>query len=264
MSPRLIVPITAALIVMQGSNAHAWGRVGHQTTAALADQLICPAARRETRRLLATENSDSLAHISRWADSERALNPNDPTVHSVRTPIGADRFDEERDCGRRQCAVTAIRANFGVLADRTRDDASRLRALKFLVHLVGDIHQPMHTVGEKKRLVDLNGRVMRLHRYWDSGLFRASRARARDLLSELRPRSLRSFKSGDRTDVADWATESHGIVRDHIAVRMFTSHGGPALITKRLQRLNLSIAKERIALGGARLAILLNRALGCQ
>lgn len=264
MSLRLIAPIAAALFVMLGSNAYAWGRVGHQATAALADQLTCPNARTETRRLLAIENSASLAEVSRWADSERARNPDDTTVHSVRTPIEAERFDEDRDCGRRRCAVSAIRQNFAVLSDRTRDDPSRLRALKFLVHLVGDIHQPMHTVGEKQRLVVVNGRVMGLHKYWDSGIFRLARVRVRNLLSELRPRALTSFERGDRTDVADWATESHAIVRDHIAKRMFSSNESAAPVTELLQQLNLTIAKERVALGGARLAELINRALGCQ
>jgi hypothetical protein len=259
---KLFVALAAA--TLSASTALAWGRIGHQTVGALADDLICPAAKNEVTRLLALEGSQSLEQIARWADRERADNPADKTVHSVRTPIDAERFDETRDCGRRACAVTAIRQNSAVLADKLADDMARLRALKFVVHLVGDIHQPMHTVGQKKRKVIVADKEIGLHGYWDSGLFRAAHVRTRFLVKDLLPRALKDFRSGDTTDVADWANESHIIVRDYIATKMFNEDVSvPLIVSQEMSDANMAIARERIALAGARLAILVNRDLGC-
>ncbi|MFC7053732.1 S1/P1 nuclease, partial [Hansschlegelia quercus] len=254
--------LVLALAILGAPDANAWGKVGHQTIGALADRLICPAAKAEVTRLLALEGSKSLQQVAKWADWERNHNPEDSTVHSVRTPLAAEAFDEPRDCGNWDCAVRAIRENSEILRDKRSDDMQRLRALKFVDHLVGDIHQPMHTIGEKKRQVLADGRVMSLHQYWDSGMFVDHKVR--DIAAEILPKASQLVESGDNTDVSAWTTESHRVVRDYIYIYMTgPAKNEPFPLSPEVAAKALSIAKERLALAGARLALLLNRDLGC-
>jgi hypothetical protein len=123
------------------STAHAWGTQGHQVIANLAYAQLTSKAKAEVDRLLALEPGATLASISTWADETR--NKTSASWHYVNFPRDTCTYDPARDCPDGQCVVCAIDEQLAILASNTTDE-KRLVALKYVVHLVADIHQPLH------------------------------------------------------------------------------------------------------------------------
>src|SRR5690606_7611338 len=128
--------------------AQAWGPLGHRLVVRLAQAQLAPPAQVEVQRLLATEGLQSLADIANWADELRSSDPGlgrrSARWHYVNLGELGCRYDAQAACRDGNCVVEAINAQAAILGDRGRSDAERLQALKFLVHFVGDVHQPMH------------------------------------------------------------------------------------------------------------------------
>jgi len=139
---RKLVAITVgAVTTLTTIPAMAWGADGHKIVALLADAQLTPSARKQVDRLLALEPGATLASISTWADEHR--NPATAAWHYVNFPRGDCNYQPERDCPDGKCVVAAIDRQVEVL--RTNgDDEKRLNALKYVVHFIGDIHQPLH------------------------------------------------------------------------------------------------------------------------
>ena len=174
---RLLTPtlLPLALVALWGvctAPARAWGLQGHQAVAAIAWQGLSPVARQEATRLLALEPGQTLVSIATWADEHRG--PADAPWHYLNFPRGQCRFDAARDCPDGQCVVGAIERQHDILASKATD-AERLQALKYLVHFVADIHQPLHAGYQDDRggnTVQLRFlmRASNLHALWDKGL----------------------------------------------------------------------------------------------
>src|SRR5262249_18312362 len=137
----------------------AWGPEGHRVVAELARERLQGAARRQIRELL---GNDDLAAISTWADKIRNERPETSGWHFVDIPWNAGSFSSGRDCYRpdshhpssredhHNCVVDRIEIFRRVLADHHASRAAREEALKFLVHFVADLHQPLHAIGEAR------------------------------------------------------------------------------------------------------------------
>jgi hypothetical protein len=123
------------------SNAMAWGTDGHQVIALIAQSQLTPKALAEVERLLALEPGETLVSVSTWADEHR--NPTSAAWHYVNFPSDGCTYDAQRDCPDGKCVVDAINRQLDVLTSSAPDD-KRLNALKYLVHFVGDVHQPLH------------------------------------------------------------------------------------------------------------------------
>ena len=155
--------------------AHSWGTDGHQVIATLAEQQLTLAARKEINRLLALEPGQTLASISTWADEHR--NPQTAPWHYVNLPRGTCTYEAARDCPDGKCVVEAINRQADVLTSNAADQA-RLTALKYLVHLVADIHQPLHAGYKDDRggntyQLQAFMRGTNLHAFWDTGLIKS-------------------------------------------------------------------------------------------
>lgn len=128
--------------------ASAWSALGHRLVGDLAQRQLQPAAQAEVGRLLAGEAEPTLAGVATWADDLRASSPEQFTRtsrwHYINTPEGTCAADMARDCPDGECVVGAIEAQQRLLADASQPLEVRRDALKFLVHFVGDVHQPMH------------------------------------------------------------------------------------------------------------------------
>lgn len=256
--------LAALLALSFALPAHAWGPLGHRLVARLADTDLTPEARAGIARLLQAEADPTLAGIANWADELRA---NDPGLgkrssrwHYVNIGDAGCVFDAARDCPRGDCVVGAIQAQAAILADPSRSDAERRQALKFVVHFVGDVHQPLHAGhaddrGGNDYQVNWRGKGSNLHSLWDSGMLNAQRldedawlARLRALpapapVSPLPPRAPQL-----------WAEQSCRLV----ATPGFYPSGhviGDAYVAA-----HLPTAETQLRLGGARLAATLNEA----
>ena len=128
--------------------AWAWGALGHRMVAELAERHLDPKAKAEVARLLAGEPDPTLAGVANWADDLRNTDPDrfkaTSRWHYINAEGGGCGFDEARDCPDGNCVVSAIERQRAILADRSQPLAARRDALKFIVHFVGDAHQPMH------------------------------------------------------------------------------------------------------------------------
>lgn len=253
-------------LVLVAAPASAWGPRGHRLVAELAAAALTPAARAQVDLLLRGEPEPSLAGVANWADELRA---NDPDLgrrsakwHYVNLGESGCRYDAARDCPGGDCVVEAIRAQTAILADRTQPLPARRQALKFVVHFVGDVHQPMHAGHAHDKggnTVQLSipdgsrdGRGSNLHALWDSGLFRdLGESEARHAT---RLQALPDIATGS-ADPAIWAQESCAIVLRPGVYPPRTKLDPDYIDTWR------PVAERQIALGGRRLAALLNDAL---
>ena len=139
---------TALLTLAVAGPAGAWARLGHAMVGELAERHIDPKAKAEVARLLAGEPDPSLGGIASWADDLRDSDPArfkaTSRWHYINAKGGGCAFEVERDCPGGNCVVVAIEAQRAILADRSQPLEARRDALKFIVHFVGDTHQPMH------------------------------------------------------------------------------------------------------------------------
>ncbi len=152
----------------------AWGSTGHQAIATLAEKQLTPTAQAQVQALLAQEPGSTLASISTWADERK--NPTTARWHFLNFPRDSCTYDKARDCPDGNCVVGAIDRQLDVLKSSAAD-LQKLQALKYLVHFVGDLHQPLHLgysedKGGNKYQIQAYKRGSNLHSLWDSGLIK--------------------------------------------------------------------------------------------
>jgi nuclease S1 len=157
------------------TNTWAWGADGHRIVAEAAGQRLNPAARAQVQHLLALEPGATLVSVANWADETRSLGT--AAWHYVNFPRGPDcAYKAARLCVEGNCVVGALERQLAVLASRAPDE-ERLLALKYVVHLAADVHQPLHAGyaddrGGNSWQLQAYERGSNLHALWDSGLIR--------------------------------------------------------------------------------------------
>ncbi len=155
-------------------SAWSWGSEGHKVVALIAEAQLITEARAEVERLLAVEPGQTMASISTWADEHR--NPATGPWHYVNFPRGACNYVAERECPEGKCVVAMIEKEIQVIASQDTDE-KRLTALKYLVHFVADVHQPLHAGyaddrGGNQYQLQAFMRGSNLHALWDTGLIK--------------------------------------------------------------------------------------------
>lgn len=238
------------------TNAMAWGVQGHQVVAAMAQALLSPAARAEANRLLALEPGATLLSVSTWADEQRS--PETAPWHYVNFPRGQCAYTPARDCPDGQCVVAAIELQSQVLRSDA-PDGERLLALKFVVHLVADVHQPLHAGhgddrGGNTYQLQAFLQGSNLHAVWDVWLIRALSEDVPRLTARLDKRLTQLAPPTGAFSAAKVAEESCRIV----ATPGF--YPGRLVDVDYLERF-LPVLETRLALAGVRLAEVLNRVL---
>ena len=167
----LALCLAAALL---SGKAQAWGPVGHQTVAMAARAQLTPEALSRLQELMSLEPGTTLADIATWADEHRG--PETAPWHYVNFPVGDCNYRPARDCPDGQCIVVVLDAQLQILASQA-PPPERLQALKWVVHLVADLHQPLHAGmaedrGGNRYQLQFLLRWSNLHALWDSGLIR--------------------------------------------------------------------------------------------
>jgi hypothetical protein len=151
----------------------AWGGEGHQIVALIAEDHLTPRAKAAVTELLDGAHISD-AEVASWADEVRRQRSNTAPWHYVNIPHDAGAFDQVRDGNNVNNVIDAIDAQLKVLADKAAPREKRQEALKFVVHFMGDIHQPLHCAdrngdkGGNKRLVFFLDRrkAVSLHSVW--------------------------------------------------------------------------------------------------
>lgn len=263
------------LATLVPSQLSAWGPKGHTIVADIAQSRLTAETRKNLQLLL---GNDSLASISTWADSVRKERDESFGWHFVDIPKDAPGFSQERDCFRPQdkhkdaltdhhnCVVDRIEMFQKVLGDEGASKDNRLEALKWIVHFVGDLHQPLHAIEEGRGGNDIKLPVFgspkcgdydcNLHWAWDSLLLEHTGLSQEDYVRRLNDLIAQKHleKQAGGTPV-DWANESHRQARHLVDPR-------PAAIEEAYYQANIDLVNEKLALAGLRLAALLNDTLG--
>ncbi len=274
-TPALLLLVLASSL---STPALAWSRQGHQLVGELAQGDLRPQARREMDRLLAGEPVPTLAGVASWADEIRAegrisghpLGERSSRWHYVnfRRDRGCD-YVPARDCPGGNCVIGAINAQRAILADRARPLAERRDALKFLVHFVGDVHQPMHAGyaddrGGNHFQVQYRGKGApagegtQLHGIWDYWVLQGAGLDNAAYVQRLRQSPVPADPAAGADNApAEWALESCRLIRDEA---LYPSKRRRVLGDDYLDQ-HRPLAERRLRQAGARLATLLNDAL---
>jgi hypothetical protein len=264
---RFLLALLLAFSLIPGE-ASAWGRLGHRLVAGLAWDELTPNARAAINELLKGEAEPTLAGVANWADD---LRDNDPDLgkrtsrwHYVNLAEDGCRYEQARHCPNGgDCVIEAIRAQTAILADRTQPKATRLQALKFVVHFIGDVHQPLHAgyghdKGGNDRQIQFNGKGSNLHSLWDSGMLNDAGLDEAAYLQRLRamPLAVPLARQALPPASAQWAQASCAIVVRPGFYPPKASIGADYVQAWRL------VAEAQLRRGGAQLAATLNAALG--
>ena len=235
----------------------AWGKAGHRAVATLATTLLSAEAQAQVATLL--DPGTTLADISTWVDEVRPSRPNTGPWHYVNIPGETSGYNAQRDCSR-GCVVSAIEESLRLLQDPTKDRAVRQEALKWVVHLVADLHQPLPAVADDRGgndvIVRFNGRQTNLHRLWDGDMidraYPSQTVLPERVQAAMQTANWRAWQGGRPQD---WAEETHRVAIE--AVYLFPASRG---IDERYDEKALPVIHEQLAKGAVRLAGVLNRA----
>jgi nuclease S1 len=250
------------------TQAFAWGAEGHHIVAAIAADGLTPAARRQVEELLGGDASMGMMEASTWADELRMKRPRTASWHFVDVPIGSAGYNPQRDCRSDDCVVAQIERDARIIADHQLSLPVRAEALRFLIHFVGDVHQPLHAADNHDRggnEIHVTSRRQKttLHSVWDVDVVRALGRSPEQVAATLeREMSASTTQQWERGTARDWANESF-----QLASKEIYSHisGGdvaaPVILPSDYARDESHIAAEQLKKAGVRLAWVLNQSL---
>jgi hypothetical protein len=280
--------VSAALLVVAGPAA-AWGDLGHEVTALIAYRHLTPTARARLDKMLASDTdpltAPDFASRATWADKYRNSHRETAAWHFV--DIEIDHPDLAAACfgfpklapgqpashgAADDCVVDKIKQFSAELRDPATPAPERLLALRFLIHFVGDLHQPLHAADHQDRggnCIGLNPPAdgeKNLHAFWDTGAVEALGPSARAIAGELNKRiSARDVRTWSKGDETVWAQESFKLAKtDSYRLPSLPTCAAPGSValTPAYKAQARKAAAVQLGKAGVRLAAMLNRALG--
>ena len=259
----LLSRVTLFLLFL-GTPLYAWDSTGHAVVALLAESRLTPSAQATVAVLLGKE---SLVDSALWADQVRSKQT--APWHYVNIEIGESQYEPDRHCPKQQCVIGQIERFRHTLGDPTVGISKRRKALKYLMHFVADLHQPLHAGQHRDRggndvKVEFLGQTVHpftkrpwnLHQVWDEGLIARYDTDSSQAVGHLtRWLAIQDESALAQGSVVDWAMESHDLARDHA----YTFPSSNQLDEDYLER-TLPIVEAQLAKAGVRLAAILNQA----
>jgi hypothetical protein len=276
----LLLWLAAGLSI--GRPAGAWGDQGHEVIGLIAEHYLTPTVHARVQALLATDDSGltsrDIAHEATWADKYRDSDRGGSRHRYYGTrnwhfvDLELDGVDLNRAC-RDDCIIDKIEQFRAELRNARIDPAERLLALQFLLHFVGDLHQPLHAAddhdqGGNRKIVSVPGiGVETLHQAWDTEFVGRLGAGATDIASRLIARITdEERRQWSRGTPVDWALESFSVAKRH-AYGLLPPPDGPPEGAHRYELPESYVADaigttaEQLSKAGVRLASVLNQAL---
>jgi hypothetical protein len=261
--------VAAAIILSLVSRASAWNGEAHQLVAWIAEERLSEKAKAGVQELLDDGAALSDAEVVSWADEVRRQRRETAPWHYVNIPIDADGYDAKRHGNDGENIIDAIERQSLILADRRRPREERVEALKFVVHFIGDLHQPLHCAdrngdkGGNGRLVFFLDRkkAISLHTVWDTFILPASKGKqsvaeyGRELNERITNKQAKVWAKGKR------AVESWRVAREHVYTADVPADGDPPKLGEAYVEKARPVVDEQIQKAGVRLAAALNAAL---
>jgi hypothetical protein len=243
-----------------------WGADGHRIVANIAEARLTPTAKAQVQSLL---DGAHLADVSVWADEIRRDHPETSRWHYVDIPYEASSYDATRDCRHADhgdCVIAEIARAEKVLGDASRTKTDRAEALKFLVHFVGDMHQPLHSIERKDPVTgngDAGGNAVKvtffgnpanLHAVWDSGIVTHGGVTVEQVEKWLATQDEKVLVQGNPTQ---WALAAHDLAIHNTYVLPADLQLSDDYVNK-----NVPVVVAQLGSAGVRLASIVNRVLG--
>jgi len=294
--------------------ARAWGCRGHETVAALAEKHLTAETKQavlalltaspidpQLKRYCGNTGLDPFVDASTWADDERTLEPATAPWHFIDVPLSVGSAAHVKDfCGTEGCVTQAIPEQLAILKDKSAPAAKRAAALRFIIHFVGDLHQPLHATTNSDRGGNCvpvkyfsrnphernNSYTPNLHHIWDTEIPERDMqgAGAREFADKLDTEFAASFAGWQQRgmQLETWAWEGHqravktayGALGKPVAAEPDVpvnscaddNNIGQRMLSKHFvagaayQQRADPVVEERLAQAGVRLAMILNDA----
>lgn len=238
-----------------------WGVVGHHAIGKIAENHLTPQAKTAVQDLLGTQ---SLADVSTWADELRMKPEFKYTTpwHYINLPLGLNykEFKEKVETMTEANVYSAMLKQEQILADKNESKDKKIEALKFIVHFVGDLHQPMHISRAEDQggnTIQLNyeGKGTNLHSLWDTKLIQHEELNYEELAAKYDTVSDKQAKEWQHDPLIKWMWESYQISSTLYAeVDAMKDH----TLDDSYYDKHLPIVKVRLQQAGLRLAGVLN------
>ncbi|MEX1063096.1 MAG: S1/P1 nuclease [Balneolaceae bacterium] len=252
----LITGLTLLLNLPSQSPAETvrWGQIGHYVTGKIAEQYITDKAEKELKRVLGQK---SLAAAAAWMDDIRS----DPDYdyasewHWVTIPPGMTYEDAEKNP--EGDIIEALERKISELAESVLSRTEEQEKLMMVIHMVGDIHQPLHVgTGEDRGGNDVDvqwiGESSNLHSVWDSRMIDSYQLSFTELAAALEQPSEKDIRDWQQSTVRDWAAESAGYRDD---VYDLPDNGQIGYVYRYA---NFELVERRLLQAGIRLAGVIN------
>lgn len=286
MNKRVSLLLLLAVCSLVPRSALAWGPRGHRLVGMIAEKRLAATAPQvldRARLLLRTTNAPntnceetaaarSFADVANVPDDFRTIELALVTRdwHFVNIDIANPTYDESRDCPSGDCVVRRIDRMREILGDHSRQNCDRESALIYLIHFIGDVHQPFHTgfghlpngdpdLGGNRVTVVIDGNERKLHGVWDASLIERQNRSDELWVKRLMTTVLadRDPETLDGGTAADWTNESHALATEfHV-----DNENPPVKLDSDYVQCGTSAVEERLLVAGLRLARVIEEAL---
>ena len=251
---RLFISLIISLLFIHiiAASGPYWGSTGHRTIGEIAEKHLTKKAKKQIDILL---QGQGLAIVSTFGDDIKSDKKYDKyyTWHFVNFPFDTKYEDSQKD--KKGDIVMGIEYCIDILKNPNASEEDKVFYLKFLVHLIGDLHQPLH-VGRKEDKGGNDIKVLwhykksNLHRVWDSDMIEFYNMSYTELSRNTKNLSRAQIESISNGSVLDWTYESQALAKkiyksakmdDKLSYRYSYKYFG--LVQSQLQKSGIRLAK---------------------
>lgn len=230
-----------------------WGATGHRAIGLIAERYLSPSAKKKLQRIL---KGQSLAMAGTWMDDIRSDSTYDYTADWHWVTIENGKTYDQSPKNPKGDVIMTLERLIAELKGKKVTGKTEEEYIKMIIHLVGDIHQPLHVgccddAGGNRVRVKWFRDDSNLHRVWDSDMIEHTKLSYTELADALGKPTKAEVLQFQKATVRDWATESMGMRKQVYAI-------GDSNLGYKYAYKNLDSAKRRMLLAGIRLAGILN------
>lgn len=252
-------------LIIISQSAFAWGTTGHRVIAEVAERNLSKKAKRNLHKLIGKEK---LAFWANWpdflkSDTTDKWKHTTGSWHYINIPSFLPRPQFERAVAAfpQESVVTQITYLKNKVADKSLAQQDRKEALAFLIHMVGDLHQPMHVgrpddLGGNKVQISWFGKPTNLHTLWDSGIIDFQQWSYTEYATVLDVKSASEKQHIQSGSLLDWLFESYTLTNEIYARTPFGAN-----LSYDYNYIFVDKMNEQLYAGGLRLAKILNQVL---
>lgn len=251
----LLIIIAALFVNSNSYSAKKWGATGHRVVGAIADQYTTNKTKRHLKKIL---NHQSLAFVSTFGDEIKSDKrfKEFSIWHYVNMPLDVKYEDSKKNP--EGDLVSGIAQCKRIIKDENSSDEDKAFYLKMLIHLIGDLHQPLHIGREEDKggndiKVKWNFRESNLHKVWDSQMIETYGMSYSELAENASYIPKNEVKALQRGSVIDWVNDTQ-----HLTRVIYDSVEKDENLRYEYSYKYLNIARTQMQIAGIRLAKELN------